>query len=151
MTPPKNEKESGSQFFNYFEFLLFSEIEASVCQSQLIFLDSPFSCLLDKWLSNGTSYCTYCSSISMENGRISACYHDISMCTSPYKCTPIVLISVMNDLRTLEVFPQAHRLSPNYCELKNYRVSLKKLVFRISALHIWHFLSLCIQCIQQRA
>ena len=41
MTPPKNEK---SNFFNYFEFLLLSEIEAAVCQSQLIFLDSPFTC-----------------------------------------------------------------------------------------------------------
>ena len=39
--PPKNEKESGSYFFNYFEFLLLSE--AAVCQSQLIFLDSPFT------------------------------------------------------------------------------------------------------------
>ena len=35
-------KKSGSYFFNYFEFLLLSEIEATVCQSQLIFLDSPF-------------------------------------------------------------------------------------------------------------
>ena len=35
-------KESGSYFFNYFEFLLLSEIEAAVCQSQLIILDSPF-------------------------------------------------------------------------------------------------------------
>ena len=43
--PPKNEKESGSYFFNYFEYLLLSEIEADVCQSQLIFLDSPFSLL----------------------------------------------------------------------------------------------------------
>ena len=39
MTPPKNEKESGSYFFNYFEFLLLSEIEAAVCQSQLITCD----------------------------------------------------------------------------------------------------------------
>ena len=39
--PPKN--ESGSYFFNYFEFLLLSEIEATVCQSLLIFLDSPFT------------------------------------------------------------------------------------------------------------
>ena len=42
MTPPKNEKESGSYFFNYFEFLLLSEIQATVCQNQLKFPDSPF-------------------------------------------------------------------------------------------------------------
>ena len=34
----------GSYFFNYFEFLLLSEIQGTICQSQLIFfVDSPFS------------------------------------------------------------------------------------------------------------
>ena len=42
MTHPKNEKESGLYFFNYFEFLLLS----AVFQSQLIFLDSPFILLI---------------------------------------------------------------------------------------------------------
>ena len=32
----------GSYFLNCFEFLLLSEMEAAVCQSQLIFIDSPF-------------------------------------------------------------------------------------------------------------